>query len=63
MDHAIAIEEMVGPTGEELRVWAVADVGAVEARREGAVSDGAFGGGELVGDRSEIVRQDELRVD
>lgn len=36
VEHAVAVEEVVGPTWEELRVGAVTDVGAVEARRETA---------------------------
>lgn len=46
--HSIAVEEMVGTVGDELRVWAVADVRAVKAAREGALHHLARGGGKLL---------------
>lgn len=39
VEHAVAVEEVVGPTREELGVGAVSDVGAVEGRWERAFND------------------------
>jgi len=56
VEHAVAVEEVVGPTGEELRVGAVSDVGAVETGREGALNNFALGGREFI-DGGEVLRQ------
>ncbi|KAG6397196.1 hypothetical protein SASPL_143361 [Salvia splendens] len=61
--HPIAFEKMVGPLWEEIRVWAVADVGpAVEAAGEGALHRGAGGRGELL-DGGEVAGEDLFGVE
>jgi hypothetical protein len=40
--HSITVKDVVGPTRDELWVWAVSDISTVEARREGALDDVAF---------------------
>ena len=59
--HAIAVEEVVGPTGEILRVGAVSYVGPVEGGREGALDDVAGRRGEFV-DWGEVVGEDVFWV-
>lgn len=55
VEHTVAVEEVVRPAGEELRVRAVSDVGSGEALRDRAVLDFALRRGELVVDGSEVV--------
>ena len=63
MKHAVAVEEVVGTIGgEELWVWAVSNVCAVEARREGAMDNLAFCRRKFV-DGSEILGKDNFGVD
>ena len=63
VQHAVAVEEMVGPAGEVLRVGTVADVGAAEEGRGNLTGDDVAGGGRELGDGREVVGQDVARVD
>ena len=62
VQHAVAVEEMVGPAGEVLRVGPVADVGAAEEGRGNLTGDDAAERGRELGDGSEIVGQDAARI-
>ena len=63
VEHAVAVEEVVGPAGEVLRVGPVADVGAAEEGRGNLTGDDAAGRGRELGDRCEVFGQDVARVD
>ncbi|GER26754.1 RPM1-interacting protein 4 (RIN4) family protein [Striga asiatica] len=63
VEHPVAVEDVVRARGEELRVWAGADVEPVEAWGEGPTDDrGTWGGRELV-HGSVVLGKDEGRVD
>lgn len=61
VNHAVAVDHMVRAARGELRVRAVLEVSAVQARREGALYHLAGGGGELV-HRGEAAGEDVFRV-
>ena len=54
VQHAVPVEQVVGPTRKVLRVGAMANVGSVEARRQGAVYDLTLRRRELL-NRSKVV--------
>ena len=54
---------MIRATREELRVGAIADVGAVEARGKAALLDLALGGRKLDHYGSEVIGEDAFWVD
>ena len=63
VEHAVAVQEVVGPVGKVLWVGPVADVGAAEEGRGNLTGDDAAGGGRQLGDGREVVGQHATRVD
>lgn len=59
--HAVSVKQVVGPTWKVLRVRAIADVGTVEARRQGALYDLTLGRRKLI-NRSKVVGEDVFWV-
>ncbi|GFY95220.1 nine-cis-epoxycarotenoid dioxygenase 4 [Actinidia rufa] len=62
VEHAVAVEEVIGPAGKELGVGAVSDVhAAVEAWRQGALGPPRMASAGAPR-RGEVVREDVARV-